>query len=781
MPLKPAQLNSQSNQDEENPMHQGFEQKENKQSITKKTNNSQKQNLKEKVPGYFNQGLNYIFVMLFVNYFKITMRLSKIMKTTKYTFYDIPSLQEKEKVECNSIQLQKKLQEIYEKRQPLNAYNMTQIIFTVFSIDFIRCITFHIFDTFLRLFSSICLQKLIESVQIDDQDESTKWVIILSVYMFLSVVTGQNSWKEGQDLSAKLRLSLVTIFLVSSLALDFSAYILVDRHGSMDLLIIGLKILCLPIQNLISKKAANYIPDKNKYSDYRIKLTREIIEGIHFVKMYAWEKAFIKFIKTIRSQEMICLLKQVTYNYIAQSLSYGSVLISTTVPFVLIHYFGESSQLNTPKIFSTMQNGQNYAIVGQVGSGKSTLLLTCLKELPSYRGRFNISGTARITLARALYSKSDIYLLDDLISAIDSKVAKFLVQNFFNDILKNNLVLLVTHQISKIKNFQNILTIQKGEIVAYGDQEKVQKELNFLQADASLDEENKEQDQQKNDNQNETLDQMEQTKKQNLIDLRNKFQSNSNTQKPEVYILNEIILTGYNRVLGQYDSSDIISKRNLFIILGVLCFFFCATLIIKYVNLGREIIVTNSSVHSKMAEQLIHAPTVYFDKTSGGEILNRFSNDIFYDNLFYTKTKRMIDAIEGTVNFLNLMITICFIQPYFAIVSIVELIILYKWFSINQKINMQSKYFDLLNKTPVFPFFSQTLQGMEIVQVYGQQQNFYDKFCFFTNQSIRTNMMFWDGSRIFGMYTQFATTFSSIIGIIVLTSLSDSSTNSGLF
>ncbi|KAL4426298.1 hypothetical protein ABPG74_006555 [Tetrahymena malaccensis] len=1044
IPSKSTQLNSQSNQDEENPMHEDLEQKQHKKSVQTQKNRS-KENPNAKGSEYFNQGMNYILVLLFVNYFKITMRLSKIMKARKYTFSDIPSLQEKEKVEYNSVQLQKKLQEIHDKKKPLNAYNMTKIIFSVFSLDFIRCITFLILDTFLRLFSSICLQKLIESVQMDDQDEKTKWVVILSVFMLLSVITGQNSWKESQDLSAKLRLSLVTILyakvnslssytiknnqlnkiiniiskdfniaelrfsflfisIVSPLALAFSTYILVDRHGPMGLLIIGLMIACLPIQNLISKKAAKYIPDKNKYSDQRIKLTREIIEGINFVKMYAWEKAFIKFIKTIRSQEMVYLLKQVTYNYIAQSLSYGSVLISATVPFVLIHYFGEPNQLNTAKIFSTMQvimflrlqvmlfvgygfsfmheskiflgrissvitlqnqsmknldkeqekqnsqtnptnlfpslkqnkinqeknlqigiqfqdfqgwwnsegqgkpalnklnfsflNGQTYAIVGQVGSGKSTLLLTCLKELPSYKGHFNISGTvayqnqessifpgtvrenilfgktyeeewyqqvadacclisdfsqfqqsdltqinekasnlsggqkARITLARAVYSKSDIYLLDDPLSAVDSKVAKLLVQNVFNNILKNKLVLLVTHQISKVKQFQNILVIQNGGIVAYGDQVKVQKELNFLQADQSLDEENQEQDQEKNEKQNEIQDKLEIPKKETLVDLRSQYQSKSNSQKAErsnnddgeekivqaktyknfltfnkrgwaylfiflVYILNEVILTGYNRILGLYDSSDIISKRNLFIALGILCFFFCITLIIKYVNLGREIIVTNSSVHSKMAEQLIHAPTVYFDKTSGGEILNRFSNDvdimdsmihytyqIFYDNFIiyrFYKKKRMIDAIEGPVNFLNLMITICFIQPYFAIVSVVELIILFKWFSFNQKIIMQSKYLDLLSKTPVFSFFSQTLQGMEIVQVYGQQQNFYDKFCFFTNQSIRTNMMFWDGSRMFGMYTQFATTFSSIIGIIVLTSLSDSSTNSGLF
>lgn len=59
----------------------------------------------------------------------------------------------------------------------------------------------------------------------------------------------------------------------------------------------------------------------------------------------------------------------------------------------------------------------------------------------------NISGgqKARICLARAVYSRAEIYLLDDPLSAVDSKVAKNIFNNCIQGLLKDKTVILVTH------------------------------------------------------------------------------------------------------------------------------------------------------------------------------------------------------------------------------------------------------------------------------------------------------------------------------------------------
>jgi ATP-binding cassette, subfamily C (CFTR/MRP), member 4 len=61
-----------------------------------------------------------------------------------------------------------------------------------------------------------------------------------------------------------------------------------------------------------------------------------------------------------------------------------------------------------------------------------------------------ISGgqKARICFARALYSDADIYLLDDPLAAVDSKVSREMFNKGIKGFLKEKTVILVTHQVS---------------------------------------------------------------------------------------------------------------------------------------------------------------------------------------------------------------------------------------------------------------------------------------------------------------------------------------------
>jgi ABC-type multidrug transport system fused ATPase/permease subunit len=93
----------------------------------------------------------------------------------------------------------------------------------------------------------------------------------------------------------------------------------------------------------------------------------------------------------------------------------------------------------------------------------------------------NLSGgqKARISLARAVYAKKDIYLLDDPISALDAAVRKKIFQNVILGELQNKTRILVTHAIDFIHLSDRIVLLNEGKIVACGKYEELLENVQF--------------------------------------------------------------------------------------------------------------------------------------------------------------------------------------------------------------------------------------------------------------------------------------------------------------
>jgi ATP-binding cassette subfamily C (CFTR/MRP) protein 2 len=72
---------------------------------------------------------------------------------------------------------------------------------------------------------------------------------------------------------------------------------------------------------------------------------------------------------------------------------------------------------------------------------------------------------ARISFARALYSDSDILLLDDLLSAVDVHVGKFILKEALLEYCKNKTIILVTHALYYLKYANKVLMMENGRIV----------------------------------------------------------------------------------------------------------------------------------------------------------------------------------------------------------------------------------------------------------------------------------------------------------------------------
>lgn len=69
---------------------------------------------------------------------------------------------------------------------------------------------------------------------------------------------------------------------------------------------------------------------------------------------------------------------------------------------------------------------------------------------------------ARINLARAIYRKADIYLLDDPLSAVDSAVGKHIFQKCIKNFLNDKICLLVTHQEQHLLAADQVIYVCNG-------------------------------------------------------------------------------------------------------------------------------------------------------------------------------------------------------------------------------------------------------------------------------------------------------------------------------
>ena len=73
----------------------------------------------------------------------------------------------------------------------------------------------------------------------------------------------------------------------------------------------------------------------------------------------------------------------------------------------------------------------------------------------------------RLAIARVFYKKPKIYIFDDCLSAVDANKEKIILQNL-NKETKNKTTIIISHRISTIEKSDNIIVLEKGNIIEEG-------------------------------------------------------------------------------------------------------------------------------------------------------------------------------------------------------------------------------------------------------------------------------------------------------------------------
>ena len=365
----------------------------------------------------------------------------------------------------------------------------------------------------------------------------------------------------------------------------------------------------------------------------------------------------------------------------------------------------------------------------------------------------NLSGgqKQRINIARALYSNSDIYLIDDSLSALDSIVGQNIFKNVFKGFLKDKSRIMVTHCLEYLKDVDKVIFIDEGNIIVEGIYKDLIKKNKKFQQFCN---EKKRRRSSINEIPKEILLQLDKKEEKIVNNLLEKKQDVENNKKIGKLIKEEKKIEG----VLDYNSLKIYFKRGGYSIFFISLFLLFIVQIIRFfidywigswgsfkynlINTTYFYIYLSSiiaiiifalivcyiyskfasqacyNIFNKLISQILKKKMTYFDITPIGQILNLTSKDTdfldFHVPVFLQNSLTII--IRYLLTFILMMITSFLITPFLLIYFILVFFILRVYI----KITTEFRRLEQIAYSPIISNIKELYDGIILIRNYGQ-------------------------------------------------------------
>uniref|UniRef100_A0A6N2MXC4 ABC-type xenobiotic transporter n=1 Tax=Salix viminalis TaxID=40686 RepID=A0A6N2MXC4_SALVM len=390
----------------------------------------------------------------------------------------------------------------------------------------------------------------------------------------------------------------------------------------------------------------------------------------------------------------------------------------------------------------------------------------------------NISGgqKQRVSMARAVYSNSDVYIFDDPLSALDAHVGRQVFDKCIKGELSRKTRILVTNQLHFLSQVDRIILVHEGMVKEEGTFEDLSNNgmlFQKLMENAGKMEEFEEQEN------NEIVDHKTSSKQVANGVMNNLPKNVTGTKKPkegksilikqeerETGVVSLKVLIRYKNALGGawvvmilficYLMTEVLrvssstwlskwtdqgtSKRR-----GPLYY----NLIYMFLSVGQVLVTLLNSywlitsslyaakrLHDAMLNSILRAPMVFFHTNPLGRIINRFAKDLgdidrnvaIFVNMFMGQIWQLLSTF--------VLIGIVSTMSLWAIMPL--LVLFYGAYSYYTSTAREVKRLDSITRSPVYAQFGEALNGLSTIRAYKA----YDRMASINGKSMDNNVRY---------------------------------------
>ncbi|KAL4696147.1 hypothetical protein H8957_001620 [Semnopithecus entellus] len=412
----------------------------------------------------------------------------------------------------------------------------------------------------------------------------------------------------------------------------------------------------------------------------------------------------------------------------------------------------------------------------------------------------NLSGgqKQRISLARAIYSDRQLYLLDDPLSAVDAHVGKHIFEECIKKTLRGKTVVLVTHQLQYLEFCDQIILLENGKICENGTHselmqekgkyaqliQKMHKEAtsDMLQDTAKIAEKPQVESQALATSLEESLNgnavpehqlTQEEEMKEGSLSWR---VYHHYIQAAGGYMVSCIVFffmvliifftifsfwwlsywleqgsgtnssresNGTTADLGNMADNPQLSFYQLVYVLNTLlliCVGVCSSGI--FTKVTRK---ASTALHNKLFNKVFRCPMSFFDTIPIGRLLNCFAGDLEeLDQLLpiFSEQFMVLSLLVITI-----LLVISMLSPYILLMGATIMVICFVYYMMFKKTIGVFKRLENYSRSPLFSHILNSLQGLSSIHVYGKTEDFISQFKRLTDAQNNYLLLFLSSTR----------------------------------